>query len=381
MTRWKEHFPRIAKMGFNAVFVNPFHYAGFSASLYSPKDFFKFNPLFVDDSARKSPNEQLRDCIEACHNNGMLFIMDLVINHTAIDSPLIQEHPAWFRHNTDGGIVHPGAWDNGKWTEWGDLAEVDNENSSDRANLWEFWRRMMAHYMDLGVDGFRCDAAYQVPEDLWRFLIGRAREKKPGSLFLAESLGCSFQQVEKLAQVGFDYLFNSSKYWDFNQPWGMEQYNKTKNVVSTISFPESHDTDRLMNEMGGDIAAVKRQIVFSAVFSKGVMIPLGLEFGFRKKVSVVETYPIWWENTGIDLSDFIGKTMAMKNEYPVFNQESGLEIVHQENWYSVFCFRRSAPGHRTVLVALNKDRHNHQRVFFPDLEWIIGPGIPKDISP
>ena len=32
---WMVHLPRIAAMGFNAVYINPFHYPGFSGSLYA----------------------------------------------------------------------------------------------------------------------------------------------------------------------------------------------------------------------------------------------------------------------------------------------------------------------------------------------------------
>lgn len=381
MKNWKEHLQRISFMGFNALYVNPFHYPGFSGSLYSPKDYYKFNPAFIDNDLRISPAEQLKDFISACHDQGLLFIMDLVINHTAIDCTLIQEHPDWFKRSADGKIVHPGAWDNGKWIEWGDLAEVENAGSPDRENLWQFWWNMMSYYMDMGVDGFRCDMAYQVPDDLWRFLIHRARQKKPGCMFLAESLGCSFQQVENLAKLGFDYLFNSIKYWDFNQAWGMEQYNRTSPVVASIAFPESHDTNRLMEEFNGNVAAVKRQVLFSALFSKGFMIPIGYEFGFRRHCDVVRTDPTWWENTGIDITEYIQKVSRLKDMNEVLDREAGLQIVDQENWCNVFCFKRSAPGLKTVFAAVNKDRFNHQRLYIPDMASILGPGIPRDISP
>ena len=139
--------------------------------------------------------------------------------------------------------------------------------------------------------------AYQVPSDLWRFLIPKSREFKSDCLFLAESLGCDFKQVQELASLGFDYLFNSTKYWDFNEPWGMEQYNKTSPIVKTISFPESHDTERMITETNGDIAAIKRQLLFAATFSAGYMIPVGFEYGFSKALNVVQTQPEWWEKT------------------------------------------------------------------------------------
>jgi starch synthase (maltosyl-transferring) len=381
MSRWHEHLDRIADMGFNAIWVNSFHYPGFSGSLYSPKDYFKFNPLFIDDKSPKSPVEQLREFIAACHEKNQLFIMDLVINHTAIDCPLIQEHPDWYKHDKDGNIVNPGAMHDGEWHAWGDLAEVDNLNSVDRKNLWGFWWKMMSHYLDLGVDGFRCDMAYQVPGELWTYLIKKSRNVNKNCLFIAESLGCDFKQVQQLAKLGFDFLFNSIKYWDYNKPWGMEQYNKTCLLTPSIGFPESHDTPRLMTELNNNLSAVKRQILFCALFSTGYMVTSGLEYGFTKELNVVKTDPTWWEDTDIDLSEYLKKIAELKKQYPVLNQEQGIEVVDQANWPNVFCFRKAIPGEKSVFVALNKDINKHQHVYIPDIEAVTGKGPLIDVSP
>ncbi len=380
MSKWVEHFDRISEMGFNTIWVNPFHYPGFSGSLYSPKDYYKFNPLFIDSDSSKAPVEQLREVIKACHERGMLFVMDLVINHTAIDCTLIEEHPEWYVLDENGKVVNPGAMHDGKWHAWGDLAQVNNLESPDRDNLWNFWWKMMSYYLELGVDGFRCDMAYQVPSELWTYLISRAREQKPGCLFLAESLGCDFKQVQGLAELKFDYLFSSIKYWDFNEPWAIEQYDKTAHLCPSVAFPESHDTPRLISDMKGDLAAVKRQLLFSALFCSGYMIPMGFEFGFKKQLNVVKTDPTWWENNNLDFSGFIRNISDLKAAYPVLEQEKGLEVIDQGNWYNVFCFKKSLPGMKAVFVIVNKDRFNGQPVFIPDMEAIIGSNQYMDVS-
>jgi starch synthase (maltosyl-transferring) len=381
MSRWQEHLDRIVEMGFNTIWVNSFHYPGFSGSLYSPKDYYKFNPLFIDDKSSKSPTEQLRDFIDACHEKKLLVMMDLVINHTAIDCPLIKEHPDWFKHDEEGNVVNPGAMHDGVWHAWGDLAEVNNLNSVDRKNLWEFWWKMMEHYIKLGIDGFRCDMAYQVPGVLWTYLIEKARKERSDCLFIAESLGCDFAQVQQLAKLGFDFLFNSIKYWDYNEPWGMEQYHKTSLLTPSIGFPESHDTPRLITELDGNLQAVKRQILFSALFSSGYMITSGFEYGFKKALNTVKTDPTWWEDTDIDLSDYLKKIAELKKVYPVLNQEQGIEVVDQANWANVFCFRKAIPGEKSLFVAVNKDKDNHQHVYIPDIEAVTGKGPLIDVSP
>ena len=58
---------------------------------------------------------------------GLKVMLDLVINHTAIDSPLVTQHPEWYATDEDGRIKHPGAIDPAdatKVTVWGDLAEL-----------------------------------------------------------------------------------------------------------------------------------------------------------------------------------------------------------------------------------------------------------------
>ena len=68
---------------------------------------------------------------------------------------------------------------------------------------------MVEYYVNLGFDGFRCDAAYKVPAELWAQLIGAARRKNPDACFVAETLGCRLSEVTGLATAGFDYLFNA----------------------------------------------------------------------------------------------------------------------------------------------------------------------------
>ena len=66
-------------------------------------------------------------------------------------------------------------------------------------------------------------------------------------------------------------------------------------LCRSVSFAESHDTERLASELDGDEQAVKMRYAFSALFSSGVMMPIGFEFGFRRRLDVVKTTPEDWE--------------------------------------------------------------------------------------
>ena len=159
-TRWAEHARRAREMEFEWLYLNPWHYPGFSGSLYAVKDFRRLNPLFLPAGADPDSLDTLRYALRQIRQMGMKPVMDLVVNHTAKDSPLIQEHPGWYVWE-NGQVVSPFVVEEGgKVTVWGDLAEIDNRTPHDREGLWKYWAQLVREAIDLGFKGFRCDAAY-----------------------------------------------------------------------------------------------------------------------------------------------------------------------------------------------------------------------------
>jgi glycosidase len=151
MEHWIDHFDRIQAMNFNWLYINPISFPGFSGSDYAVKDYYSYHPLYVTGTFDFDNPEQHKDrgnellskvCAEA-NNRGIKVMMDLVINHTAFDSPLCKEFPQWYKRDQDGKPVHPGTMDGDKWVEWKDLAQIDNAHSCDRDNLWNYWLNMM----------------------------------------------------------------------------------------------------------------------------------------------------------------------------------------------------------------------------------------------
>jgi hypothetical protein len=70
-------------------------------------------------------------------------------------------------------------------------------------------------------------------------MIGFAKSIKPDALFFAETLGCPFEQALENAASGFDFIFNSSKWWDFQEPWCLDQYRQVARICRSVSFRES----------------------------------------------------------------------------------------------------------------------------------------------
>ena len=378
---WQPHLVRAADMGFDWVFINPVQLPGFSGSLYSIQDYFRFNPLIVNGASPQESVRQFKKMVADAEMLGLKLMMDLVVSHCAFDSKLIEEHPGWFRRE-QGKLVHPSCLEGEKIVVWKDLAQFDYQKNADEAGLFKYLLQVVEFLVDLGIKGFRCDAAYQVPEKIWRRLIRETKSKHPGVVFLAETLGCSPLETAQTAQAGFEYIFNSSKWWDFSSPWLLDQYNLTRESAKSVSFPESHDTPRLAEEMNGCLDALKRNYFFSALFSAGVMIPIGFEFGFRKRLHVVKTRPADWEKTGIDLTAFIKKVNRAKMHNPVFLEDAPTKMLATNNPNVLLMWKGSLRAKQEALIILNKDPH-HQQHFYTDnlYQHIQSPGPLVDVSP
>jgi starch synthase (maltosyl-transferring) len=389
---WSRHLPRIAAMGFDWVFVNPFHLPGMSGSLYSIRDYYRLNPLF-DDGSPAEADRRLAAFTAEAERHGLAVMMDLVINHTAIDHPWVTERASWYVRGDDGRVRSPFAVDPddpAKVTVWGDLAEIDYVARPERDAIVEEWRRLVHHYASLGFAGFRCDAAYKVPAAVWAAVAAAAREVRPGAVLAAETLGCRPDEVTALAGGGFDYLFNSSRWWDFRHTWLLDQYERFRHIAPSIAFPDSHDTSRLAADLRSqgvtDPTAIKaacgQRYLFAATFSTGVMIPIGFEYGFTRPLHVVSTRPTDWEEPLFDLSPFIAEVNAMKAAEPALNEEGPQYRLYAAGDEAAVLVRQTAEGGARVITGINP---RPDRVAAVDLSAVPGiaeaGGAVREITP
>jgi starch synthase (maltosyl-transferring) len=385
---WMAHLPRIAEMRFNAVYINPFHYPGFSGSLYAVKDYYRLNPRFRGQEPDEDEEQLLRQFTEAARAHGLRAIMDLVINHTSKDSELVARHPEWFTRDIKGDVVSPRAIDPAdtrRQTVWGDLAELDYRTPH-RDQILGYFQQVVRHYVALGFSGFRCDAAYKVPAEVWRGLVDSAKAASLDVVFCAETLGAPKGAVLALADAGFDYLFNSVKWWDFKSPWLLEQYEAFRHIAPSIGFPESHDTKRLVAELlAVGIAEsliephYRQAYAFAAAYSTGVLMPMGFEYGWSRALDVVTTRDGEPELKRFDLSEFIAEVNAMKLAIPALNEEGPQRLLSNQSDPLVALERQTESREDRALILINRDERAPREAA---LEKLVGKGLAlTDLSP
>ena len=103
------------------------------------------------------------------------------------------------------------------------------------------------------------------------------------------------------------------------------------------------------------------------------MMPMGFEYGFRRRLDVVKTRPQDWEEPVWDLRDFIADVHRLKMTYRVFNEEGPIRLLRVRNRAVFACVKSSRDGTERALLLLNKDRRYPQRCWLGSLGRVFAP--------
>lgn len=271
-------------MGFDAVYFNPFFETGESKNIYAIANYYRFDQLSFDSGP--SMDTQIKDWVSVCNKNGMRPIVDLVVNHTAADSELVKSHPDFYCYE-NGRVKTPTGRDIGKTLIWYDCAQLDYNNI--KSGLWDYMLDVCRYYIKLGFRGFRCDAADQVNPAFWIWLLREIKKTDQDIIFIGEAYLCPENTRIGLAYAGFDYLYNSSKWWDYKADWLSAEQEVFSKYIKSISFPENHDSIRLMSETCGNVSFFLMRLYFTAFWSYGFEITIGMEYGECVQLDNVKT--------------------------------------------------------------------------------------------
>jgi len=127
---------------------------------------------------------------------------------------------------------------------------------------------------------------------------------------------------------------------------------------------------------------LKQRYLFSALYSAGVMMPMGFEYGLRKSLHVIQSTPSDWQKNGIDLCPYITNVNAIKNSHPVFREESPTSILPFQNPNILLMWKASAKGKGEALLILNKDLSQHQAFYTDHFRHYVHSRAPlRDVSP
>lgn len=288
-----QHLDSIKNLGTNVVWFMPIYPVGQIKTVNSPyciSDYKGVNPEF-------GTIDEFKNLVSLCHERGMSVILDWVANHTSWDNAWIEEHPEWYTHE-DGKIVPP-------IKDWADVADLNFDNHEMRLAMidaMKFW------VVEVGVDGFRCDAADFVPFDFWKQCCDSLRSIPDHKLLLL---------AEGKRKDHFDAGFEMNYAWDyleairrvFNNRRGpampashlfeadQEEYDGIPDGCVKLRFTTNHDESDKMSpirEFGGERGSMAA-FVASAYLHGGALVYGSQEVGYPGRINFFRYVPMDWE--------------------------------------------------------------------------------------
>jgi cyclomaltodextrinase / maltogenic alpha-amylase / neopullulanase len=308
-------------------------------SPYSIKDYYAVDPQYgtVDDFKR---------LVAQAHQRNMKVIMDLVANHTAWDSVMMQ-HPEYYMQNAEGKVISP-------QPAWSDVAGLNYNNPK----LRDYMITMMKYWVQsCDVDGFRCDVAWNVPTDFWEEARAQLDSVKPDIVMLAEAskpellvkafdVDYAFPMLSTLNEV----LINGAPASHLRATWEESQRQFPRESLH-MRVSDDHDESRAISRYG-----VRGALAASALMFTLDGVPLlynGMEVGDATESgdpALFEKQPIFWSpKDRPPLRKIYRDLIRLRKEYAPF-RNGRVVWLRNSNEASLVTFQRADEQNEFVMV-------------------------------
>ena len=345
----EEQLPRLKDLGVDILWLMPMYEIGTEGrkgtlgSYYAISDYKKVNPEF-------GTMEDFEHLLAKAHELGFKVILDWVANQTAPDNVWMTEKPADFYERDSLG--------NAIWEyDWTDTRSLNYANEE----VWWAQDDAMRFWLEKGVDGFRCDAAGEVPAEFWKGILPKMNKDYPDIYLLAEA--------ER------DNLADASETFDANYAWelhhllnSLAQGRKTvadlKDYIARdaarfpkeafrLTFTSNHDE----NSWSGtefereDAAANACAVLCFTLPGSQPLVYTGQEIGLSRRLAFFEKDPItdWYPN---EYTTFWKKLIELKHGNPALAAgEKGGPIEYIDAPDGIIAFSRAVKGNKVVVAA------------------------------
>ena len=341
--------PRLKVLGVDILWLMPMYEIGTEGrkgtlgSYYAISDYKKVNPEF-------GTMEDFEHLVNVAHTLEMKVILDWVANQTAPDHVWMTEKSAdFYERDKDGNAI----WE----YDWTDTRSLNYENKE----VWAAQDDAMRFWLEKGVDGFRCDAAGEVPAKFWNGILPKMKQDYP--------------EIYLLAEAERDNLADSRKTFDANYAWelhhllnGLAQGAKTvkdlKDYIARdarrfpkeafrLTFTSNHDENSWAGtefEREGAAANACAVLCFTLPGSQP-LIYTGQEIGLDRRLEFFEKDPIedWSVN---EYTVFWHRLTELKHNNPALAAgERGGEIKYLDAPEGVMAFSREVEGNKVIVLA------------------------------
>jgi hypothetical protein len=280
---------------------------------YSIQDYRKVNPEY-------GSLEDFQNLIAAAHKLGLKVMIDVVLNHTAHDSVLVQTHPEYFHQDEHGQPITT-------VPAWSDVIDLKHPNDA----LQEYLIDSLCYWVEMGVDGFRCDVASIISLSFWVAAKSQVETINPDFIWLAESVETGW--VIDRRRHGLTAYADAELYQAFDLTYDYDVWAVWKAAVNgrlpilryleMVEFQkgiypedyikmrcvENHDNARIMKFASNETSA-KAWTALEVFLPGAFLLYAGQESAATKTPSLFDIDKIHWGD--YSLQDWLTKLIQIK---------------------------------------------------------------------
>ncbi len=363
-------------LGITAVWLMPI-FPSPSYHGYDVMDYYGVNPQYgtMDD---------FKKLVEEAHKRDIRIILDLVINHTSDQHPWFKEakkdpgspHRDWYIWS-ETALDYEGPWGQRVWHSstsgfyYGIFEAFMPDLNYNNPAVTEEMKKISTFWLtDIGVDGFRLDAAKHLIEDgviqqnteathLWyqNEFYPAYKAVNPEAMTVGELFGDGLNTIAQyIKNDQFDLAFNFQLANSFiasantgkagNLPNTLKVSDKAIPDNQYATFLTNHDQNRVMSQLGGDVNKAKLAAFFLLTSPGTPFIYYGEEIGMQgRKPDENIRLPMQWssdENAGFTTgrpwrapaSDYLNVNVAAQNGISESLLEHYRSLIQLRNKYS-----------------------------------------------
>ena len=366
--------PRIARMGFDILYLPPIHPIGETFRKgknnkvnAEPDDVGSPWAIGGKDGGHKATHPQLgtiddfERLVTKAKDFGLEVAMDIAFQASP-DHPYVEEHPSWFQMRPDGTIQYA----ENPPKKYQDIYPFHFE-SDQWQDLWAELRDVFAFWVGKGVRVFRVDNPHTKPLPFWEWCIRDLKREWPDLIFLAEAFTRP-KIMYRLAKAGFTQSYTYFA-WRHTKHELTEYFEEvTKPPVSDFfrpnAWPNTPDILTEYLQYSGRPAFVQRFILAATLAaSYGIYGPTyeryvhqAREHGSEEYLDSEKYEVRHWPPTDDDMSELIAAVNRIRRENPALQQNATLTF-HTTDSEHLLCYSKSA-GDNVVVVVVNLDPRN-----------------------
>ena len=341
--------PRLKDLGVDILWLMPMYEIGTEGrkgtlgSYYAISDYKKVNPEF-------GTMEDFEHLLAEAHELGFKVILDWVANQTAPDNVWMTEKPDNFYERDSLG--------NAIWEyDWTDTRSLNYDNQE----VWYAQDDAMRFWLEKGVDGFRCDAAGEVPAEFWKGILPKMNADYPDAYLLAEAERDNLADPAETFDANYawelHHLLNSlaqgRKTVDDLKEYIVRDAARFPKEAFRLTFTSNHDENSWSGtefEREGAAADACAVLCFTLPGSQP-LIYTGQEIGLSRRLEFFEKDPItdWSANA---YTTFWKKLVDLKHGNPALAAgEKGGPIRFLDAPEGVIAFSRKVKGNEVIVAA------------------------------